>query len=585
MTLLRESTTQREQENAIHAGRTGLRAWRESVPRNFFTCDENLQRVLRMYRPDVDDLVPHLTAFGQTVATVVDEAATVNDRLTNHPRLQRWNGIGERTEEIEFHPSYHAAGRPVYESGILALQGEPGHLLQQAAMFYLLTQCGEMGHACPLVCTMGLIRTLQTYGSPELKDRYLPPLLERDYEKKQTASQYLTEVQGGSDVGANATQATPVPGQPGVWLLNGEKWFCSVANADQMLVTARPEGAPEGTKGLGLFLVPRRLPDGRLNGFYLRRLKDKFGTRTMASGEMDFQDAVAYQIGEIDEGFHIAAGVVLNTSRWANALGSAGLLRRAYVEAWHFAQARAAFGHPIARYPLVMEALAEMKTDGYAILSSSLRLSQLLEQIDAGQASEREQRLFRLLVNINKYWTSIQASLGIRRAQEILGGNGAIEEFSVIPRLYRDAVVFESWEGSHNVLCLQAARDMRKFGLHEDFFAYLQELLAQSTRPELSALRAFLEEKRVQVQARLARLLTSDIVFYQTHVRRIIDELMPLAQAIFMVAEAEWELAQDLETDKPDAIEFFVNRYLRPEYDPLEDAGYTERLQRLAQRL
>ncbi len=585
MTMLRDAPTRPEEASAIQAGRAALKRWRESVPRNFYTCDPNLARVLAMYRPDFPDMEPRLRDFGQAVATVIDAAATLNDRIPNHPRLERWNGIGERTEEIQFHPSYHEAGRPAYQAGLVALQEEPGHVLEQAALFYLLTQAGEMGHACPLVCTMGLVRALQTHGSPQLQAQFLPPLLERDYERKQTASQFLTEVQGGSDVGANATVATPEPGQPGVWRLNGEKWFCSVANADQMLITARPQGAPPGTKGLGLFLVPRRLPDGRLNGFFLRRLKDKFGTRTMASGEMDFQDALAYQIGEIHEGFHIAAGIVLNTSRWANALGSAGLLRRAYVEAWHFAQAREAFGHPIARYPLVQEALAEMKTDIQAMLASTLRLSHLLERQDTGQASDQERRVFRLLVNINKYWTSIQASLGIRRAQEILGGNGAIEEFSVIPRLYRDAVVFESWEGSHNVLCLQAARDMRRYGLHQDFFAYLDQLLEEAGRPSLAEQHRLVRAALARVQDRVERLLGSDATFYQSHVRRVVEELAQVTQAVCLLAEAAWEEEQGLVTEKPEVLTFFLDRYLRPGYDPLEDPGYPARLAGLVQEL
>jgi acyl-CoA dehydrogenase len=307
--------------SAITQGRQDLARWRESVPDNFFTCDANLQRVLPLYDPGYASYAAELAAFGHAVATVIDPAAAINDRPHNHPRLDAWDGIGQRTESIEFHPSYHDAGRPAYEAGLLALSAEPGHAVQQSALFYLLTQAGEMGHACPIVCTLGLIRALQAKGSSQLQATYLPPLLDRNYDRKQTASQFLTEVQGGSDVGANAVEARPAAGDDGVWLLRGEKWFCSVANADQMLVTARPAGAAEGTRGLGTFLVPRRLPDGSLNAFHIRRLKTKFGTRTMASGEIDFTDAVAYPIGGVDEGFKIVVELVLNTSagptRWA----------------------------------------------------------------------------------------------------------------------------------------------------------------------------------------------------------------------------------------------------------------------------
>ncbi len=570
---------------AIQQGRQDLAQWRASIPDNFFHADVNLHQILQMYRPDFDRFAPDLAAFGEAVATVIDVAATVNDRPDNHPRYLGWDGIGQPTEEIEFHPTYHTAGRPAYAAGLLALQQEPGHALQQAGLFYLLSQAGEMGHACPLVCTMGMIRALQQKGSPDLQARYLPPLLDADYDRKQTASQFLTEVQGGSDVGANASVARPHPDQPGAWLISGEKWFCSVANADQFLVTARPQGAVDGTRGLGCFLIPRRLPDGRLNNFSIRRLKTKFGTRTMASAEMDFAEAVAYPIGKLTEGFAIAAGLVLNTSRWANALGSAGLLRRAYVEAWTFAQARSAFGHPIADYPMVQEALVEMKSDLWAMLASSLRLTHLLERMDTGDATPQEEQVFRLLVNLNKYWTSIQASLGIRRAQEILGGNGAIEDFSVIPRLYRDAVVFESWEGSHNVLCLQVVKDMTKYALHRSLFAYLRGLLDGSNQPALTAQQDFLLARTETVAGQVERLLAADGGFQQTHGRRILDGLAALIQAVCLLAEAEWALGQGWKTQKPAVLAFFVNRYLRPDYDPVDDAGYAEGLQALAGQL
>ncbi|MFZ2362238.1 MAG: acyl-CoA dehydrogenase family protein [Anaerolineae bacterium] len=571
--------------STITQGRADLARWRASVPNNFFSCDANLLRVLPLYDPSYASYEAELAAFGRAVATVIDPAATINDRPHNHPRLDAWDGIGQRSESIEFHPSYHTAGRPAYEAGLLALSAAPGHAVQQSALFYLLTQAGEMGHACPIVCTLGLIRALQARGSDELKATFLPPLLERDYDRKQTASQFLTEVQGGSDVGANAVAARPAEGQDGVWLLRGEKWFCSVANADQMLVTARPAGAAEGTRGLGTFLVPRRLPDGSLNAFHIRRLKTKFGTRTMASGEIDFEDALAYPIGALDEGFKIVVELVLNTSRWTNALGSAGLLRRAYVEAWTFAQQRRAFGGPIGRYPLVQEALAEMKSDLYAMLASTLRLSYLVNRLDLGNATEQERAVHRLLVNINKYATSVQASLGIRRAQEIMGGNGAIEDFSVVPRLYRDALVFESWEGSHNVLCLQAARDMQRYGLHEHLLTYLGALLDGVTRPDLAEAQDQILAQMDQVRQQLERVLGSSSEFLQTHIRRTIDQLALLVQATCLLAEADWELSREMQTDKPAALAFFVNRYLRPGYEPMKDGAYLDRLAKLAEAL
>ena len=184
-------------------------------------------------------------------------------------------------------------------------------------------------------------------ADPDVRDRFLPPLLDTDFAHAQRGSQFLTEVQGGSDVGANATMARPQP--DGSYEISGEKWFCSVADAQQFLVTARVPDAPAGTRGLGCFVVPRTL-DGEPNGFVLRRLKEKLGTRGMASGEIDLDGARAWPIGPVEHGFRTAAGIVLNTSRWMTALGSAGMMRRAYLEASAYARHRRAFDRPIGEF-------------------------------------------------------------------------------------------------------------------------------------------------------------------------------------------------------------------------------------------
>ncbi|HEY7923527.1 MAG TPA: acyl-CoA dehydrogenase family protein, partial [Vicinamibacteria bacterium] len=350
--------------------------------------------------------------------------------------------------EIEFHPAYHEAGRIVWASGVV---GAPAR--EQASLFYRLAQAGEGGHACPVVCTAGLVRALRTRASEELRSRFLPPLLETDYERAQRGAQFLTERHGGSDVGANRVEA--VPDGDG-WRLHGEKWFCSVADANQFLVTARPRGAPHGTRGIACFLVPR---SG--GGFRIRRLKDKLGTRALATGEIEFDGAPAFALGPLDEGFRTAVSV-LNTSRWLNAVGSAGLMQRAYLEARAFAQEREAFGGPIDRFPLVRENLAVMKSEAAAALASTLHLTELVGRIDDGSATEQDVAWHRILVNANKFVTSLAATAMCRRGIETLGGNGTIEDFSPLPRLYRDAIVFESWEGTHNVLCAQVLRDLVK---------------------------------------------------------------------------------------------------------------------------
>jgi hypothetical protein len=463
--------------------------------------------------------------FLTVVMDVVDPAVAEAER--NPPRLGA-------DGQIEFDPAYHRAGRAVWASGIV---GAPAR--EQAALFYALAQAGEGGHACPVVCTAGLVRALRTKASDELRDRFLPPLLETDYDRAQRGAQFLTERHGGSDVGANRVQAVP---DGNLWRLHGEKWFCSVADADQFVVTARPRGAPEGTRGIGCFLVPR---EG--GGFRIRRLKDKLGTRALATGEIEFEGAAAYPLGPLEEGFKTAVSV-LNTSRWLNSVGSTGLMKRAYLEASGFAREREAFGSPIDRFPLVRENLAVMRSEEAAAFASSMHLTELVARIDEGSATDEDMIWHRLLVNGNKFVTSLAATQVMRRGIETLGGNGTIEDFSPLPRLYRDAIVFESWEGTHNVLCAQVLRDLERLdavdlavqrgGASDDLATRLRRSVAE---PEFGAL----------------------------HFRRQLAELVRSLQV------------RALRESDPDAAELVERRHLVPGWNPEADPDYANLIDRV----
>lgn len=570
-----------DQTSATEKGRRDLRNWEASKPDDFFTSDQNLRYVLRRTLGDVvyEAVRENLAVFGRACANEIDEAAKQEDLIGNHPRLARYTGIGERVEAIEFHPNHDASGEVVWKSGILALQREPGNVVEQMALFYLLSHNGEAGHCCSIACTSGLIRALQVAADDVVRDKFLPPLLESDYMRMQHGAQFLTEVQGGSDVGANAVVAHD--NGDGTWTLHGEKWFCSNINAEQFLVMARPEGAVDGTRGLGVFLVPRQLDDGATNEFYIRRLKDKLGTRTLASAELDFRGALAYPIGPVDRGFKTTVELVLNTSRLLNAVSCAGFMRRAYIEAASYACARQAFGQPIAEYPLVQEAVADLLSETYAATATSFALASLLDQIETRQAGDDERSVYRLLVNVNKYITSIRGTQMIHRAIEVLGGNGAIETFSILPRLYRDMIVLESWEGTHNVLCLQVMRDIARYDLHEPFVSYIRRQLAdvkhESLKTEVQQVSMALDS----VLTILARLAKADSRYQQAHARRLVDLMADVTSAALMLAEAQWELQHDLVTAKPDAVVYYINRHLRTGYDPLDDEAYLPRLERL----
>ena len=386
---------------------------------------------------------PRLVEFGAVVAQEIDPLVYALER----------DGPTTDGANVQFHPAYAQAGRAVWASGILA--AEP---LEQAGLFFLLTHAGEGGHACPVTCTAGLIRALRLHGSDELRERFLPPLLETDYDACQRGSQFLTEEHGGSDVGANLTRAVR---DGDAWRLHGEKWFCSVADADQFAVTARPEGAPEGTRGIGCFLVPRTV-DGRPNGFTIRKLKDKLGTRALATGEIVFDGA----------------------RRLSDRRARGRLQDRGRRRAQHLALAeRGRLGGGDA--PRVSRG-GGLRAGARGVRPADRRVPARAREprgdagggggrarLDArGDAARRLGRsddvaYHRILVNANKFSTSAAATRAIRRGIEVLGGNGTIEDFSVLPRLWRDAIVFESWEGTHNVLCAQVARDLERFGTLE----------------------------------------------------------------------------------------------------------------------
>ena len=467
--------------------------------------------------------------------SVVEEAVAEAER--NPPRLVEGR--------VEFDPAYRRAGRAVWATGIVG--AEPR---EQAALLYRLSQAGEGGHTCPVVCTAGLVRALRTRASAELRNQFLPALLETDYDRAERGAQFLTERHGGSDVGANRVEAVR---DGAVWRLHGEKWFCSVADADQFVVTARPQGAPPGTRGLGCFLVPRAG-----GGFRIRRLKDKLGTRALATGEIEFEGAPAHPLGPLEEGFRTAAGV-LNTSRWLNAVGSAGLMRRASVVASEFARERQAFGGPTARFPLVRENLAVMRCEAAAAPASTMRLTELVARIDEETASDEDILWHRLLVNANKVVTSLAATRVCRRGIEVLGGNGTIEDFSPLPRLYRDAIVFESWEGTHNVLCAQVLRDLERFDAVDLVLERVRDVFAHDT----------IEACLRNLEPRLRRSV-SDESFGALHFRRQLDTLVRALQTAGLLADGHEA-----------AAELHARRHLRAGYDPERDPDYPELLERV----
>ena len=555
-------------------GRMALEAWADGQPQNFYETDAHLQRVIRLLGAFERDatLEEDLLRFGAQASMQVDGLVRTNDENRHLPQLDRFTDYGKRVEGIAHHPSYHAAGRAIYGSGAMAALGDGPNMLGAVARFYISSYNGEAGHNCPLACTAGLIRLLQELGTAELKQRYLPGLLSRDYDRHLEGAQFLTEIQGGSDVGANDAQAVQL--DDGSWHLSGEKWFCSNIDADLFLMTARlPGHTDDGTRGLGLFLVPRTLPDGASNGFSIRRLKEKLGTRSLASGECDFDQALAFHMGELGHGFKNMMNLVINSSRLYNAAACMGLARRAFIDAQRYAQHRTAFGQAIGTYPLVQETLADMRAELEAMVSATFLIASTRDRIDRSEADEGLQGFYRLALNLNKIVTAKWARRAATRGIEVLGGNGAIETFSVLPRLLRDSLVTENWEGTHNTLLMQCLRDMQRYGVQRGFFARLDLLMAGS--PWVGRLGKHLAMQR----DRLGALLDADPIKASPVWRVLADEMT----CLFYAATRAWELHK-LSDDDPQrdvalaSLEHFIDRKLEGGHAQPGDESYLARI-------
>jgi len=530
--------------------RANFDTWRALAGRNTYESDSHLASLLRFHGRE--EHAPALREFAG-VCEDLDALINENNRDENLPVLRRWDGQGKRVEAVAFHPTYHQIGRALYASGVMSRYAQVGREFETMTLAYTAGQNGEAGHCCPFACTAGLIKILQN-GDGSAPAEWLPRLLDPNYDTHFHGAQFLTEVQGGSDVGANFVRAEPAG--DGSYRITGEKWFCSVVDAQLMLVTARV-GDDKGTRGVMAFGVPRLLDDGRVNDFAIRRLKFKLGTKSMASGEIDFEGAWAWPLGS----FKDTVEVVLNTSRLYNAIISCGIMQRAVREASAYARTRTSWGQPILRYPSVARTIAELKTQAYAARSVTFWLSAMADRDALGQLSTDEQQAWRMLVNLNKFWTSFQCTASIRDAIEVLGGNGAIEEFSVLPRLLRDSIVCEQWEGPHNILCAQVLRDSARLGLHEPMFRVLEALVGPT-------------DELQRARARWDQLLQMPPALQTAHVRDVAIELQIAVQATLLAAEAK---APGTDPMLPVIVEHFRTSNARG-YDPLADTGLLKRV-------
>ncbi|HKA99049.1 MAG TPA: acyl-CoA dehydrogenase family protein [Streptosporangiaceae bacterium] len=476
-----------------------------------------------------------------TLGRLAGSAATGEQaRLANEhpPVLRSHDRWGNRIDEVEFHPAWHVLMSTAVGHGLHATpwaDQRHGAHVARAAKFYVWAQA-EAGHGCPISMTYAAIPALR--HAPALAGRFEPLLAARTYdpglrppETKDglLAGMAMTEKQGGSDVRANTTSAEPAPAAgEGAHVLTGHKWFCSAPMSDLFLTLAY---APDG---LTCFLLTRVLPGGDRNGLRIARLKDKLGNRSNASAEVEFDAALAWQVGEAGRGVATIIEMV-SATRLDCVLGSAAGMRVATVAAVHHASHRQAFGKDLIAHPAMSSVLADLALESQAATVLALRLAGAADRAARGDAAERA--LLRVALPAAKYWVCKRAPAHAAEALECLGGNGYVEE-SGMPRLYREAPLNSIWEGSGNVTALDVLRALaRTPGCAEALLAELD--LAAGGDPRLDAAAARLRHS-------LAGLETATSLEAQHRARRLAGRIAVTMQAALLVRHGSGPVADAL---------------------------------------
>ncbi|GLV56434.1 acyl-CoA dehydrogenase [Dictyobacter sp. S3.2.2.5] len=514
----------------LHATHTVLNQPPSLVNYNAFTQDRTLMKCVR--REGADWAEARLTGLGALVGSeeVIDWGQAAN---TSGPVLRTHDRYGQRIDEVTFHPAWHSLLQMSAKHGAHSLswrQEQPqGNHVARAATFYLCTQA-EAGHGCPISMTHAAYPVLRAY--PEVTAPWLPLLTTNIYDpglrppqEKQglLCGMGMTEKQGGSDVRANTTQARPVMGEHGepAYVLTGHKWFCSAPMSDLFLVLAQAPG------GLTCFLLPRILPDGTRNNFFLQRLKDKLGNRSNASSEVEFVDAWALRLGEEGRGVRTIIEMV-NCTRLDCVLGTSALMRQGVTQAIHHATYREAFGRRLLEQPLMRNVLADMAIESDAATILAFRLARAC---DRSQSDAHESFIQRMGTAIAKYWVTKRGPQLAAEALECLGGNGYVEE-SGMPRLYREMPVNSVWEGSGNVICLDVLRSMGKDPQSLDAF------LAEIARGRGADQR--LDRASARFQQDLVHMMPEE---REWQARRLVERMALLWQASLLVQHAPSEVA------------------------------------------
>ena len=425
--------------------------------------------------PSLMARVPRMAAYSRQLAEFYDWVSTEVDAQANYtdryapPALETYDGDGEVVNRIVANRWYEEQHQDLYRRGIIGLPyAEKAPHLLTFAMGYVLSQADISLH-CPVTLTGAVAYVLGSHAPDAVRQRFLFDVVRMDGLAK-TGGTWATEQHGGSDVGATTTKATRNGDR---FALHGLKWFTSNANSGLALATARPEGAPNGSAGLGLYLVPSHLENGKSNRYRIRRLKDKLGTKGLPTGEIDLLGAEAIEVAPPPDGFKLMMEA-LEYSRVHNAVGSVGVQRRALGEALAWAKTRRAFGHTLIDYPMVQDELLCLRVqfEAGALLAFEAAIA-----FDETQHNPERRTWLRMVTALAKYLTAECAITSARTALELIGGNGYTSDFPVA-RLYRDAQVLTVWEGPANIQALELLRLLApRYGGWQQYQSRVQGIL------------------------------------------------------------------------------------------------------------
>jgi acyl-CoA dehydrogenase len=528
---------------------------------NWYEADPDLRSLMDRYIPPNERAwaEERLQRWGAICGGPIAANAEVIDR--NPPRLERFDQWGNEVNQIVHHPSAIESKRYIWEEGPHADEaaGRDVPPVLGSAFTYLLSQ-SDTGMVCATGMTGGVISLVDRYAPPGVREELMAHLMAPSYEEGWDGAMFMTEIRGGSDLASSETVATQLDEQR--WLLNGAKWFCSNVDARAIATLARPEGADPGLRGLALFLVPVTRADGSPNGVRIKRVKDKLGTRSVPTAEVDFVDAEAYILSNPKADSSEGRGLnrmmsMVNGSRLGVAFMGLGIARRCFLEASIYAAHRTAFGRRLDELPLVQETLLQMAVEVEAASAISFETSSL-----AGRSGDEEaRRLYRILVPLSKFRAARRGLEIASQGLEVLGGNGYIENWP-LARQFRDAQCHTIWEGTENILCLDVLRAIGKEQAHDALLGRVDEAIGKADRPELATVVGAVQSARAEAVEALTTMATLPQELQLLNARRLTDLLADLTQAALLAEAAAEELERDGSARKAAVAQVFVREHL-----------------------